>query len=92
MLPINQLDQLPKISGIYRVLDGEGQVIYIGQARNLYERWNKGHHKFSQIIDECGLDAHVDWVRLPLWLLNRAENAAVCFYQPKLNKKTPPVV
>ena len=92
MLPINQLDALPKISGIYRVLDAEGCVIYIGQARNIHERWNNGHHKLGKIIAEHGVDACIDWVCIPSWLLNRAENAAVSFYRPKFNAKTPPVV
>jgi hypothetical protein len=35
---------------------------------------------------------YIDWVEVPKWLLNRAENAAVSFYQPKLNSKIPPVV
>ena len=71
MLPISQLEALPKISGIYRVLDAEGCVIYIGQARNIHERWNNGHHKLGKIIAEHGVDACIDWVFIPGWLLNR---------------------
>ena len=92
MLPIDQLKYLPKTSGIYKVLDAKGKVIYVGQAKNIHSRWNNGHHKLSQILAECGLAARIDWVAIPEWLLNRAENAAVSFYKPKLNSKTPPVV
>jgi excinuclease UvrABC nuclease subunit len=92
MLPITQLKFLPKISGIYKVLDAKGNVIYVGQAKNIHRRWRNGHHKLSEIIAECGAEANIDWAEIPEWLLNRAENAAICFYRPKLNSKTPPVV
>lgn len=92
MLPIQNLEALPQVSGIYRVLDAEGNVIYIGQAQNIYDRWNDGHQKLGKIIAEHGLAAWIDWAVIPEWLLNRAENAAVTFYQPKFNSKTPPVV
>jgi excinuclease UvrABC nuclease subunit len=92
MLPITQLSALPKTSGIYKVLDGEKQVIYVGQAKNIYERWNNGHHKLGQIIAQCGTQAYIDWTVLPAWLLNRAESTAIAFYRPSLNQKTPPVV
>jgi excinuclease UvrABC nuclease subunit len=92
MLPITQLEFLPKISGIYKVLDANGNVIYVGQAKNIHSRWNNGHHKLSAIIAEYGIEAYIAWAEIPEWLLNRAENAAISFYQPKLNSKTPPVV
>jgi excinuclease UvrABC nuclease subunit len=92
MLPISRLELLPKISGIYRVLDADGNVIYVGQAKNIHSRWTNGHHKLSEIISEYGIDVYIDWVVIPEWLLNRAENAAFSFYRPKLNSKTPPVL
>lgn len=92
MLSITQLGNLPTCGGIYRVLDQAGTVIYIGQARNIYQRWKRGHHKISEILTLCGTEAFIDWVELPEWLLNRAENLAVRYYQPVLNRKTPPIV
>ena len=83
---------MPKITGIYLVRKANGDVIYIGQAQNIYSRWKNGHHKLSQIIAECGTEAYIDWVEIPTWLLNRAEHAAISFYQPKLNAKTPPIL
>ena len=67
-------------------------VMYIGQAKNIYQRWNQGHHKIGKILKICGTDAYVSFVEVPEWLLNRAENAAISFYQPALNLKNPPVV
>lgn len=68
------------------------EVIYIGQAINIYNRWNNGHHILGKVIKEYDVNAYIDWIEVPIWLLNRAENAAVCFYRPKFNKKIPPVV
>ncbi|MFG6094427.1 hypothetical protein D0962_33270 [Leptolyngbyaceae cyanobacterium CCMR0082] len=92
MLPITQLNLLPEVSGVYKVLSATGEVLYVGQAQNIHKRWNKGHHKLHEIIAECGVSGFIQWIELPCWLLNRAENLAIRFYQPKLNQKTPPVV
>ncbi|MCC0176169.1 GIY-YIG nuclease family protein [Waterburya agarophytonicola K14] len=92
MTPITDLQSLPKISGIYKVIDADNNVLYIGQAKNIYLRWNNGHHKLGKIIARCGLDAYIVWVQIPEWLLNRAENAAIAFYQPPLNMKNSPIV
>ncbi|BAY41923.1 hypothetical protein NIES2111_63190 (plasmid) [Nostoc sp. NIES-2111] len=46
----------------------------------------------SEIIAEYGTSAYIDWVEIPEWLLNRAENATICFYKPRLNSKIPPIV
>ena len=91
-LPITQLNRLPRTSGLYKVTNADGKVIYIGQAQNIHERWNQGHHKLSAILSESGTAAYIDWVEIPKWLLNRAEHAAIRFYKPKLNLRMPPVV
>ncbi len=92
LISITNLKNLPKISGIYIVLDNQNNVLYIGQAKNIYQRWNNGHHKISEILSRCGTNAYIESVEVPGWLLNRAENSAISFYQPPLNRKTPPVV
>jgi excinuclease UvrABC nuclease subunit len=92
MVPITELQNLPKICGIYKVIDANNNVLYIGQAKNIYLRWNSGHHKIGKILEICGTNAFISYVQIPEWLLNRAENAAVAFYKPLLNKKTPSVV
>ncbi|MGC9524776.1 MAG: GIY-YIG nuclease family protein [Limnospira sp.] len=83
---------LPHASGIYLVLTSDGKVIYIGQSQNIYRRWNSGHHKLAQILSLYGTDIYIQWVELPEWLLNRAENAAFEFYKPILNSIKPPVL
>lgn len=81
MLAISDLRNLPRISGIYIVLDSNMNVLYVGQAKDIHERWNNGHHKLGEIIAECGTSAYIRWVEIPEWLLNRAENAAFSFYR-----------
>jgi excinuclease UvrABC nuclease subunit len=92
MLPITNLEALPRDSGIYKILNYEGTIIYVGQSKNIYTRWKNGHHKLGVILAECGTNASIHWVLLPEWLLNRAESAAIQFYKPKLNQKQPPIV
>lgn len=92
MISISQLHELPKTSGIYRVIDSQGVTVYIGQSKNIHDRWCGGHHKLAEIIYLYGIDVYITWVEVPEWLLNRAESAAVFDYQPKLNDRKPPVV
>ncbi len=93
MLSLSQLSALPRASGIYLVLDGAGQVLYIGQAQNIYQRWNSGHHKMAEILAlEDSATTRIQSILLPCWLLNRAEHAAIASHQPKLNQRMPPVV
>lgn len=93
MIPITELKRLPKVSGIYKVIDPtSNNILYIGKAKNIYHRWNNGHHKLGEIISRYGINVYITWACIPVWLLNRAENAAISFYKPPLNIKTPPVV
>ncbi|MEL6788658.1 MAG: GIY-YIG nuclease family protein [Cyanobacteria bacterium J06607_15] len=91
-IQINNLQELPKICGIYKVVDDNNNVLYVGQAKDIYQRWNKGHHTMGKILNKCGTNAYIVWVKIPEWLLNRAENAAISFYQPILNQKNAPVI
>jgi excinuclease UvrABC nuclease subunit len=93
MLPISKIDQLPQISGIYKIFNDQGQVLYIGKSKNIYKRWRNGHHVLGKIIAKYPVtEIYIEWVQIPEWLLNRAENTAVTFYQPEFNSKTPPLV
>lgn len=93
MLPFSRLQDLPAVSGIYLVLGGDGRVIYVGQSKNIRQRWKQGHHKMTELLARDDFSViQIRWVQLPCWLLNRAENAAIGFYQPALNGPMPPVV
>jgi excinuclease UvrABC nuclease subunit len=54
MLLITELEALPKESGIYKILDNQGTVIYVGQSKNIHARWKNGHHKLSVIVASNG--------------------------------------
>lgn len=92
MLEITNLQELPHVSGVYKIINSQGQVVYIGQAKNINKRWKKGHHKLGEIIAKYGLNVYIEWVVVPEWLLNRVENTAISFYQPEFNSKKPPIV
>lgn len=92
IIKITNLQALPPVCGIYKVIDADGSVLYIGQAKNIYKRWKIGHHKISEILSKCGTNAYIEWVEVPEWLLNRAENSAISFYKPNLNKKNSSIV
>jgi excinuclease UvrABC nuclease subunit len=89
---ITDIHLLPRSCGIYKVCNQAGEVLYIGQSKNIFERWKHGHHKLSEIIQLCGSNAFIGCIQVQEWLLNRAENAAISFYKPKLNSKKSPVV
>jgi hypothetical protein len=93
MLLLSRLQDLPATSGIYLVQDGDGCVIYIGQSKNIRQRWQQGHHKMAALLTRDDFPAiQIRWVLVPGWLLNRAEHAAIHFYRPMLNGPMPPVV
>lgn len=93
MIPICEIQRLPRASGIYKVLNPAGVVIYVGQAKNIHKRWKNGHHKYHPVTRKYGdREVFITWSLMPQWLLNRAENAAVSFYKPEFNQKTPSVV
>ncbi|WP_272065614.1 GIY-YIG nuclease family protein [Oscillatoria sp. CS-180] len=47
---IQHLDRLPDCPAIYFAIDERGRVLYIGQAKNLANRWRgKGHHRIEQL-------------------------------------------
>lgn len=94
MLTFDNLDKLPRASGVYRVMDCDLNVIYVGKGVNIHSRWNSAkHHRYDEIIEYCkGSTPLIEWVLVPEWLLFRTENCAVRFYKPVLNRNTPQIV
>jgi excinuclease UvrABC nuclease subunit len=89
---IQDLDQLPSVSGIYLVHSQYGEIVYIGQSTNIKNRWKSGHHKLSKIISFYGSDVKITWAEVPPHRLNHAEYIAIKFYNPSLNRKLPSIV
>jgi excinuclease UvrABC nuclease subunit len=94
-ISIKELEKLPQESGIYKVIyvdltipSPTDIVIYVGQALNLNNRW-KRHEKYPVFITDNynPNELFIEWIEVPEWLLNCAENTAIKFYSPKYNKR-----
>ena len=84
---MTDLTKLPAVSAIYRVRHN-GNVIYVGQSRNLKQRW-RAHHILSTLMMRYGNDWTIDWVEIAPHYLDRAEAFAYRHFQPVLNKQDP---
>ena len=91
IISIRSIDNLPEVSGIYKVIDfrSNKQVIYVGQSKNIRNRWEK-HEKLTKFLcDGYDLDSlFIEWIEVLEENLNSAESLAIRFYKPKYNKKT----
>lgn len=80
---------IPHRPGIYKYYSSDGQIIYVGKAKNLYKRvssyFNKisGYYKTQKLVSEiCNIEiAIVDSEQDALHL----ENSLIKQYQPKYN-------
>lgn len=77
---------LPTCSGLYVVFRG-AEVLYVGQARNLRQRW-AGHHRFAQLRD-LGADS-IAWTPREIEDLNESEAALIADLRPRLNRHALP--
>ncbi len=77
---------LPNSSGIYFVTDEHNQLLYIGQAKNLRERWaGRSHHRYKQLARK-GLDKiYLGYIEAPQTELNILEKAYIDQLKPPLN-------
>lgn len=76
------LKTLPGSSGIYFVYDGP-DCLYVGQARNIKERW-AGHHRKKQIAQKHP-NATITWVEAKEGELDSLERRYIQELDPKLN-------
>lgn len=81
------LENLPAVSAIYRVRY-EGEVVYVGQTKNLKQRW-KAHHILAQLMQHYGTDWTLEWTEIAPRHLNRAEAFAHRYFRPALNRQNP---
>ncbi len=82
-VPLNNKQNLPNVSCIYFVMDGE-TVVYVGKTIALYERWRQHHRyeNFKQIPD-----ARIAWLEVSdRSQLLEIERAAIANFQPSLNQ------
>ena len=83
------LKRIPEKSGVYQYFDKEGQIIYVGKAKNLHRRVNSYFNKEHQSSKTRQLVAHIADIRYVVvdseqdaFLL---ENNLIKQYQPRYN-------
>lgn len=87
---MTNLLNLPAVSAIYRVRH-QGKVVYVGQTKNLKQRWQT-HHILPKLIARYGMDWTIDWTEIQPRYLNRAEAFAHRYFKPVLNQQNPSVL
>jgi len=83
---LRQRHQLPPSPGIYFVIHNKSQLLYIGQAKNLRERWSgKSHHRYKQLARK-GLDKiTLGYIQAPVDELEWREKEYIKLLSPALN-------
>ena len=80
---------LPNIPAIYYATDWSGQVLYVGESKNIYLRWNSrrfgAHHKLNELSQYYGVKLRY-WQR-PLWRLDHDEAVEIERFDPPLNDR-----
>jgi len=86
-LPLKQYQQLPTQSGIYVVVDADGEVWYVGRSININARWNgRGHHRYQQLSRTNNQRSYkIYWQLFPLEQLNEKEQLYIDLFKPYLN-------
>lgn len=83
-LPLPDRRSLPDCVAVYFVLNPNNEILYIGRAKNLAQRWDN-HHRLSQLL-EMGDDIRVAWLECSEpTLLSQIEAALIKHFQPYLN-------
>ncbi len=80
-------DHLPSYSGIYVVADKDDRVWYVGQAKNIYLRWQgKSHHRYPQLNrSHKKFNYTIYYHPFPLEQLDEKERYYINTLNPELN-------
>lgn len=83
----SERNRLPTCSGIYAIADANNRVWYVGQAKNLRNRWTgKTHHRYPQLIrSNRKLCLLIYWEPVPIDFLDQQEKHYINLFQPELN-------
>ena len=77
------LPTLPAISALYFVLNANNDVLYVGQSRNLRQRWYMGHGRIQQFREAAFQRIH--WLPLDIEDLVFTESEAIAYFAPSIN-------
>jgi|GEM_PF-3349987 len=83
---LRQRHQLPAHPGIYFVVNEHDQLLYIGQAKSLKNRWAGGsHHRYKQ-FSRKGLDKiFIKYILTSVSELNKLEREYINLFKPLIN-------
>lgn len=77
-------DELPKTSAVYGLHDGHGQLLYVGQSVNIWQRI-RTHNRAKQVPT----DGEIRWMEVTPSLLREVEKRVIDRLQPPWNGKLP---
>lgn len=80
----DELSQLPAVSGIYAIFDGQS-CLYVGQSINLKKRWQNHGRKLQ--FKSVQQTAKLKWIEAPTELLLGLESLLIQFYCPRWNRR-----
>lgn len=90
-LAIPKRHKLPEISAVYFVLERDGKLEYIGQSKNLRQRWRDGHRCCADLA--APTQARVAWLEIADETERQIlEKHLISKYQPRLNCQYVPAV
>lgn len=82
MLPLAQRADLPDCSAIYFAIADNGEVLYIGRAASLAQRWGSHHRRYQ--LEQVG-NVRIAWLEADAAALAALEFGLVERFQPSLN-------
>lgn len=77
--------QFPCTACVYFCLDSDGQILYIGRARNLKQRWGL-HHRYLQLKRLEGV--RIAYFNCEIEMLDEIEQAFISWFKPALNSSS----
>jgi excinuclease UvrABC nuclease subunit len=88
-IAFSELKRLPHIPAIYFCLKASNEIVYIGQTKSLYRRWNKDFHERKRDCLKTGVQlvAWIDNVPVNDFERRSIEKRLIQFYRPTLNYK-----
>ena len=83
---LSRLDraELPAIPAVY-FLYGDSELLYIGLAKNLWDRLNIQSHSTRDAIFNYATDPFISWMACQTLLLRCTEKALIRALKPRLN-------
>lgn len=82
---LSDAKNLPATSGIY-IAELSGEILYVGQARNIRKRWG-GHHRKDELLS-LGDDVRLFWIECEPGTLDQNERWLIEELSPSINNRS----